>query len=124
MALSKSQIKKIRKYEELYLIILDDEYNSEKSIPDKYKNKIIKSEKFSDFLLLTKKEVEDFARYYEFEDDSDYIFAFPDVIPHTMSDIEKLIYDYENDFLKTDINKEGKVEGNTYYMIDVTNRFI
>ena len=125
MALKKSMIKKLEKhasYNELYLIILDSII--EKPIPEKYKNKVIKSKKFSDFLLLNKKETEDFARHYEFEEYDNYIYAFPDVIPHTMNNIGVLINDYEHDFLKVNINKEGEVDGDVYYMIDVTKQFL
>lgn len=125
MAISKSQLKKIRKhtsYDELYLIILND--IMENPVPEKYKNKVIKSKHFSDFILLTKKETEDFARQYKFEYNCNYIYAFPDAIPHTINNMEDLINDYERDFLQIIGAREGEVDGNFYYMIVVTNQFL
>ena len=123
MALSKSQIKKIKEYEELYLVIPDE---TDIEYLPKFKEKIIHPARFCKFLLLNEKDAKEFKElYYGKYRDKRLIYTFPDGIPHTIKDIEQIIYDYEKDFLKVIANKkkEGKIEGSTYYMIDVTNKF-
>ena len=123
MAISKSQLKKANASNGLYLIILTDPSMA----IGKYKDEIIHSSAYSDFMLLPKQEVKEFIRAVKFKFGTRKlnVYAFPDKIPHSINDKNKLIDDYEKDILKINIDRscQNKVYNKYYVMREADDEF-